>query len=561
MSQAPPEAPDDHTTPPLIPARMLNEHVYCPRLAYLEWVDGGFRHNVETAEGTFAHRRVDTERGTPPVAEDTAGDDPPSPSTSVTLGSETLGLVAKIDLLEHDGRTVTPVEYKRGAPAGGEAPLHDPEMVQLCAQVLLLREAGYTVEHAEVYFAGTRTRHTIPIDEALRARTLTERDALRANVARPAAPPPLVDSPKCPRCSLVDVCLPDETNLLRGASEHVPRRLIAPDSPATPLYLTTPGSRLTKRGGRVVLVEDREEVASRRLIDISHVGVFGNVTVGSAAVRAFLEAGIPVLWLTAGGWLTGFATGMPAKNIELRARQHRAAAVGAPEVAAAFVAGKIRNCRTLIRRHGGEEAASAVSQLADLARAAADTPPLESLLGIEGTAARIYFDRFGTLIKNAGELGDFDFDGRSRRPPRDRLNALLSFAYALLTKDATVATIAVGFEPYLGLYHRPRFGRPALALDLAEEFRPLVADSTVLTAVNNGEIQRDDFVERAGAVALSKGGRRKLIAAYERRMRSELRHPLFKYQASYRRCLEIQARLLAATLMRDVPSYRPLTTR
>lgn len=542
---------------------MLNEHVYCPRLAYLEWVDGGFRHNADTAEGSFAHRRVDAERGAPPppAEEPYGGDEPPKPSTSVTLGSETLGLTAKVDLLEHEGRTVTPVEYKRGAPASAEAPLHDPELVQLCAQVLLLREAGYTVERGEVYFAGTRTRHTIVIDDELAARTLAECDALRANVARHEAPPPLVDSPKCPRCSLVEVCLPDETNLLRGESEHVPRRLIAPDSPATPLYLTTPGSRLTKKGGRVLLIEDGEQVASRRLIDISHVGVFGNVSVGSAAVRAFLEAGVPVLWFSSGGWLAGFATGMPGKNIELRTRQHRAAAVGVPATAASFVAGKIRNCRTLIRRHGGEDAAAAVSQLADLARAAEKAPASESLLGIEGTAARIYFERFGRLINGAGDLGAFDFEGRTRRPPRDRLNAMLSFAYALLTKDATVATIAVGFEPYLGLYHRPRFGRPALALDLAEEFRPLVADSTVLTVVNNGEIQRDDFVERAGAVALSKTGRRKLIAAYERRMRSELRHPQFKYQASYRRCLEIQARLLAATLLGDIPAYRPLTTR
>lgn len=550
-------------TPDLIPARMLNEHVYCPRLAYLEWVDGAFRHNADTAEGTFVHRRVDRERGTPPEPDGGDAEAAPTdrpPSTSVTLGSERLGLTAKIDLLQSDGEAVVPIEYKRGSPASPDAPLHNPELVQLAAQALLLRDAGYRVERGEAYFAETRSRHSIEIDDGLAARTLEAAQELRTNVERAEAPPPLVDSPKCPRCSLVGICLPDETNLLRGESEHVPRRLIAPDSPATPLYLTTPGSRLTKRGGRAILLEDGEEVASRRLIDISHVAVFGNVTVGSAAVRAFFEAGTPLLWLSAGGWLSGFATGMPGKNIELRVRQHRAAAVGAPEVAGAFVAGKIRNCRTLIRRHGGESARAAVEQLADLATAAEQDRSSESLLGIEGTAARIYFQQFGQLLAS-DELGAFDFEGRNRRPPRDRVNALLSFAYALLTKDATVATVAVGFEPYLGLYHRPRFGRPALALDLAEELRPLVADSTVLTAVNNGEIRASDFVERAGAVALTAAGRRKLIAAYERRMATELAHPLFKYRATYRRCLEIQARLLAATLVGDVPAYRPLTTR
>lgn len=553
------------SAPTLIPARILNEHVYCPRLAYLEWADGLFRHNADTADGTHVHRRVDKARGTPPqpMATDakTTDDDAAPPSTSVTLGSESIGLIAKVDLLESDGKRVVPVEYKRGRPASAESPLHDPELIQLAAQVLLLRDAGYEVSHGEVYFAETRTRHRIEIDAQLAERTMAAATELRANAEGRQAPPPLVDSPKCPRCSMVELCLPDETNLVRGASAEVPRRLIAPDSPATPLYLTTPGARLTKRGGRVILLYDDEEVASRRLIDISHVAVFGNVTIGSAAVRAFAEAGVPVLWLSSGGWLSGFATGMPVKNIELRVRQHRASAVGAPEVAAAMVAGKIRNCRTLVRRHGGPSAATAVDQLASLAAAAEAERSVESLLGIEGTAARIYFAQFGELLAGKGELGEFDFAGRNRRPPRDAVNALLSFAYAMLTKDATTACIAVGFEPYLGIYHRPQFGRPALALDLMEEFRPLVADSTVLTAVNNGEIGPRDFISRAGAVALTKGGRRKVISAYERRMTTELQHPLFKYKATYRRSLEIQARLLASTLTGDVPAYRPLTTR
>jgi len=125
----------------------------------------------------------------------------------------------------------------------------------------------------------------------------------------------------------------------------------------------------------------------------------------------------------------------------------------------------------------------------------------------------------------------------------------------------TAALIAAGLDPYVGVFHRPRFGRPGLALDLAEEFRPLIGDSTVLTAVNNGEVEASDFLRRADAVSLTERGRRKVIRTYERRMTTELRHPLFKYQASYRRTVEIQARLLAAVLAGDVPAYRPLTTR
>jgi CRISPR-associated protein Cas1 len=311
-----------------------------------------------------------------------------------------------------------------------------------------------------------------------------------------------------------------------------------------------------------VLIEEGKEVVSRRLLDVSHVAVFGNVDVGSALLRECFDAGIPVLWFTHGGWFSGFAQGMPSKNVAVRMRQHRAAMVGASQIAQAIVVGKIRNQRTLLRRHGGAQAKRGVGQLGELARRAGAQNELPSLLGLEGAAARIYFEDFTQLLRPAAPLGPGPtFEGRNRRPPTDPVNALLSFVYALLVKDCTVALLAAGLDPYVGLYHKPRFGRPALALDLAEEFRPLVGDSVVLTLVNNGEIGAVDFVARAGGVALTAAGRRRVIAAYERRMRTQLIHPVFRYRAPYRRSLEIQARLLAAVLLGDLDEYRPLTTR
>lgn len=550
--------------PALVPARMLNEHVYCPRLAYLEWVDQRFVDSGDTARGSLAHRRVDRPRGEPPPVDggpaDAEGARPAS--TAVEIGSGALGIVARIDLLETHDDTVIPVEFKVGNPREGDSVLWPPEQIQICAQVLLLRDAGYRVDHAQVWFAGTRTRHDVPIGDELVQQTLVALADLRATAASDVAPAPLVDSPKCPRCSLVGLCLPDELNLLNDRITRPPRRLIAGDPAAQPLYASTPGARLTKRGGRVVLIEKGAEVASRRLIDISHVAVFGNVDVGSALLRECFDAGVAVLWFTHGGWFSGSAQGMPPKNVAVRMRQHRAAAIGASQIAQAFVVGKIRNQRTLIRRHGGPEARRAVAQLGALASAAAKEPELASLLGIEGTAARIYFDRFARLLRRAESLGSpTTFEGRNRRPPTDPVNALLSFCYAMLIKDCTVALTAAGLDPFVGLYHQPRFGRPALALDLAEEFRPLVGDSVVMTVVNNGEVSASDFVVRAGGVALTNAGRRRVIAAYERRMRTELIHPMFRYRASYRRTLEIQARLLAAVLVDDLDEYRPLTTR
>ncbi|MDW5592987.1 CRISPR-associated endonuclease Cas1 [Conexibacter stalactiti] len=258
--------------------------------------------------------------------------------------------------------------------------------------------------------------------------------------------------------------------------------------------------------------------------------------------------------------MSGFASGMPSKTVLVRMRQHRAAAIGAGEFASAFVAGKLRNQRTLLRRHGGTGARDAVAQIGRLARTAEEERDPASLLGIEGTGARLYFERFGGLLRGR-EAATFAFEERNRRPPRDPVNALLSFVYAMLVKDAVTALLAAGLDPYIGLYHRSGFGRPALALDLIEEMRPLVGDSTVLMLINNGEVSGGDFVTRAAGVALTTAGRRKVIAAYERRVRTELRHPLFGYRTSYRRALETQARLLAAVLVGSAPPYRSLTTR
>lgn len=543
--------------PPLVPARIVNEYVYCPRLAYLEWVDHRFTDNADTVEGRFVHRRVDQTRGKPPAAD--AAQERPA-STAVTIASDALGVVAKLDLLESSADGVTPIEYKRGSPRSADEPLWPPERVQLALQVLLLREQGYTVAAALVWFAETRTRHVVELDEGHLAEARAAVDGVRAMAQGGVIPPPLVDSPKCPRCSLVGLCLPDEVNHLAGRTTAPSRRLRVSDPDAGPLYVTTPGARVTKRGGRVVLKEKGEEIASRRLIDVAHIALFGNADVGSALMRECFDHGIPVLWLTAGGWFSGAALGMPAGNVAVRMRQHRAAALGGGGFPALFVTGKIRNQRTMLRRHGGETVAAAVEQLKALALQAASTQAIPSLLGIEGTAARIYFGGFAGLLR--GTLAeDFAFDGRTRRPPRDPVNAVMSFLSALLVKDALIALAAAGLDPYVGLMHQPRFGRPSLALDLAEEFRPLIVDSTVLMTINNGELRRGDFVVRAGGWALTAGGRRGVIAAYERRMQQTLNHPTFGYVASYRRTLEIQARLLAAALVGDTPTYRSLTTR
>jgi CRISPR-associated protein Cas1 len=273
---------------------------------------------------------------------------------------------------------------------------------------------------------------------------------------------------------------------------------------------------------------------------------------------------VPICWFTSGGWFAGMATGLASKHVELRRQQVLVADTDrALHLATTVIEGKIRNTRTLLMRNARPRPKAALAQLKELARKAGGATSIPSLLGVEGAAARIYFEHLPTMLRSPGTLpGDpFTFDGRNRRPPKDPVNALLSFSYALLTKDLTATLTTVGFDPYLGFLHRPRFGRPALALDLAEEFRPVIAESVVITAVNNGEVKASDFVTRAGGVALTPDGRRAVLGAYERRLSHEIRHPLFGYTITYRRTLEVQARLLGAYLLGEVPAYEPFKTR
>jgi CRISPR-associated protein Cas1 len=198
----------------------------------------------------------------------------------------------------------------------------------------------------------------------------------------------------------------------------------------------------------------------------------------------------------------------------------------------------------------------------EAASRALEASSFPTLLGVEGAAARTYFGEFASMIRPEARLdGGFDFSTRNRRPPTDPVNCLLSFGYGQLVKDLTTTTFMVGFDPYQGFYHQPRYGRPALALDLAEEFRPLLVESTVITLINNGEVDSNDFITRAGGYSLTASGRKSFLRAYERRMDTEVTHPRFGYRISYRRVLEVQARLLGATLLDEISEYPAFMTR
>jgi len=358
-----------------------------------------------------------------------------------------------------------------------------------------------------------------------------------------------------------------------------PRRLIAARDETRALYLNTPGYRVGCKDEVLVVKEKDLLIEEVRMRDVSHVALFGNIQISTQAIQSLCEQEVPVTYFSMGGWFYGITRGHGMKNVFLRMEQFRLARDEAMclSLAQQFVHGKIRNHRTLLMRNHLEPPESIIAKLKRASEDALGAGSIEELLGIEGAAASQYFQQFSGMVKIADELAapaeqrsandtkqlafNFNFANRNRRPPTDPVNAMLSLAYSMLTKDCTLAALAVGFDPYVGFYHQPRFGRPALGLDLMEEFRPLVAESTVLSCINNRVVTEKDFVRAGQAVNLNAPGRKRFFQTYEQRMSSLITHPLFDYKVSYRRALELQARLLAKTLTGEIAEYIPLMTR
>lgn len=588
---------DDHGE--LLPVRMLNEFAFCPRLFHFMHVEQRWADNTFTIEGRHVHRRVDQLDHVLPDAEPdiskeaseeppttdsntTTGDSPPTVSRSVPLGSETLGLTAKLDLVATDSDEAVPVETKRGRVPDNPERSWEPERVQLMAQGLLLREHGYHCDHGVLYFADSRTRVDIAFTDELEIRTRELISLARAAANNRTLPPPLDDSPKCKGCSLSGICLPDETLALQlvpadpvhstdgSHSEltldgHPIRRLYPPRDDAQPLYVQEQGASVGKSGNRLVIKKEGKQLSSVRLIDLSQLVLCGNISVSTQTLHLLCEAGIPVVYLSMGYWFYGVTHGITLRNAFGRAAQYQTAAQ--PDRCLSFarqlVADKIANQRTFLRRNATADTSveRAVRDLDDLIGRVPSALSLDSLLGLEGAAAAIYFGLFSRMLRPRDFETTWDFTRRNRRPPRDPINAMLSFLYAILTKECTIALLAEGLDPYWGLYHQPRHGRPALALDLMEPLRPIIADSAAVTAINTGMVTHRDFITSAAGCILEATGRKAMLRAFESRLDQLITHPMFGYRCTWRSAIQLQARLLARWLRGDIPRLENLLTR
>lgn len=330
-----------------------------------------------------------------------------------------------------------------------------------------------------------------------------------------------------------------------------------------PLYITTQGARLRYRRRRLVVDKDDETITSVPAVHVDEVLILGNVSVTTPALSFLLGNDVPTTFMTVRGRYKGRLVGPLGGHGALRLRQYARAMdeAWALRAARAIVAVKLHNTRTLLRRYARraqrDEAACALSDAAD--RIGALIPRSErcgtvnSLNGVEGRGAAVKFSVFRHLIRVPG----WTFQARNRRPPRDPVNALLSFGYTILTHQVESAVRAVGLDPYIGFLHQTAYNRPSLALDLVEPFRCIVVDSVVLRCLNNEIIVPDHFryePEGEYPVLLNDEGRGRFIRELESRLNLSFKHPARGDRVTYRRCFQLEARRLARCLQTgDVP--------
>lgn len=336
------------------------------------------------------------------------------------------------------------------------------------------------------------------------------------------------------------------------------------------LFVQTQGAYVRLDHETLKLEVEREVKLQVPLHHIGGMVLFGNVLVSPFLLHRFAEDGRSIVWLGKTGRFKGRLAGPTSGNVLLRRAQYEA--YGDPHRVAGIsrnvVAGKVRNARTVVQRSareaGSPEDKAALEKTAKALgwslRDVGKATSVAEVRGIEGQAGRVYFDAITRMVRSDRE--EYAWTGRNRRPPRDRMNALLSFVYALVLGDCVSACEGVGLDPQFGYLHALRPGRPSLALDLMEELRPILADRLVFALINRRQIRPGDFEERpGGAVSLDDSGRKAVLVAYQKRKQEELAHPVLGQQVPLGLVPHVQARLLARHLRGDIEAYMPFTPK
>ncbi len=539
---------------PLVRIMGLHALRYCERLYYLEEIE-----EIRRADDrVLAGRRLHEERVSEGIE-----------TLTYELESEVWRIRGKADAVRYRDGALVPYEHKKGRSNRREAwPTDRLQVIAYCA--MIAEATGKAISEGRIRYHADNVTVRIPFDEAAKnelREAVARAETLRATTERPPVTP---DERLCRRCSLAPVCLPEEERLAAAMEETLsadapemevpiespPRkspRLFPENEDRRVVHVTEPGSRVERAAERLVVEMPERAAVEFPGRDVAAVVLHGNVQITTQALQYCAARDIGIHWLSGGGAYIGSLAGGSAA-VQRRHRQYAAMQDDAfrLDLARRVVAAKVGNqLRYLLRAtrpssngEGGErddtvsESITRMRQaLARVGRAA----DMDELRGHEGLAGVAYFAALPKLV----HVPEFAFDGRNRRPPRDRFNALLSFFYALLYKDCVAALVAVGLEPAFGVMHAPRSAAQPLALDLMELIRVLLGDMVVVASVNRRQWDPDaDFLVTPHKVWLSLDGKRKAIALAEQRKQETWKHPVLDYSLSYQRTIELEARLL-----------------
>lgn len=520
-----------------LPVASLSEILYCERSFYLE-----------ITRGRKKERNIFVDRGLLEDENRLLRESNIANGHKINYGirlvSEELGLVGYLDAIVETPSGLVPVEFK-----STKFKESDTDDIALCAYALMLEESGYApISEGRIVYTDSHRARIVKFDDSLRKKV--KEIVKRANeiLTSVNAPPPVNDA-RCKGCSFASWCLPTHVSGELGAG------VLPSIGLERVLYVDRPFAYVKLKGGTLEITEDKQLISSVPLESIDRVVIVGRSEISASAIRALLRQGIDIFFISRSGKLEGSVAPILSLNGILREAQHKFACdpLFSLAIAKRFVQTKIHNQRVVLQRYANEapDVEFVQKELEKLSSRITDIADFEQLRGIEGACGKLYFRTLSWAFEKRG----LDMPRRSRRPPKDPANALLSFAYGLLKTEVISGVLMAGLDPYIGFYHSSKYGRPALVLDLMEEFRPAIADSAVLAALGRQMIKLDDFENKFGYFILTESGRKSFYSAWELRIREEITHPYTELKLSWRRAIEAQARLLAKCLINGEPSY------
>ena len=550
--------------PELIPVRRIHNYIYCPRLMYFQFVENIFIYDSNVVDGETTHRRVDKPSVT--LYPQDIDDNSSKIIRSLALESTELGICGVIDLLKADsnGKWII-YDYKHGSPqrnSEGNFCAKESDKVQVQMYALLAKEHQYDISSAFVYYAESKT--LIPIELNNNKTELLEIIAKVKECAQGSLPEPLFEDNRCLFCSMNSVCLPDESlywKSQRKINTPIQRPPLAENVSGEILIVQEPQAWITKKGDLLVVTVNGSVVSKHPIHLLKSISIYGAAQLSTQALCFCLEENVQVAFFSPAGKFLGRLNTLSISGLDSRHGQYKIAESEkhSLQIAKSMIRAKINNQRVMLLRNAKTKERGDLELMRELRKKTATAVTREELQGLEGKAAAIYFDNFSSMLHNL-EFANL-FSGRNRRPPRDPINAMLSLGSSVLSSEISGICETVGLDAACGLLHSPRFGRPALALDLMEEFRPIIVDSVVISIINRGAVGLEDFSFSSQGCSLKKSAHKAFWSAYSRRINEELIHPTFHYRMSYRRLLEIQVRQLWRIFRGESTEYYPITTR